>query len=121
MDLNGAVAVVTGGNGGLGQRICHALAREGVHVAVVYAQSRDQAEGVARELSSRYQAIEVLGRRPISQAGKASAQRPNRPRSVFGAGGVDTGRDGSYGARADHPPDDARSAVQTAASRFSAV
>ncbi len=55
MDLNGAVAVVTGGNGGLGQRICHALAKEGVHVAVMYAQSRDQAEGVARELTSRYQ------------------------------------------------------------------
>jgi 3-oxoacyl-[acyl-carrier protein] reductase len=55
MDLNGAVAVVTGGNGGLGQRICHALAREGVHVAVVYAQSRDEAEGVACDLAARYQ------------------------------------------------------------------
>jgi 3-oxoacyl-[acyl-carrier protein] reductase len=55
MDLNGAVALVTGGNGGLGQRICHALAQQGVHIAVMYAQSRDQAEGVARELASRYQ------------------------------------------------------------------
>jgi 3-oxoacyl-[acyl-carrier protein] reductase len=55
MNLNGAVALVTGGNGGLGQRICHALAREGVHVAVMYARSRDQAEGVARELTSRHQ------------------------------------------------------------------
>ena len=55
MDLKGAVALVTGGNGGLGQRICHALAKEGVHLAVMYAQSREQAEGVAHELASRYQ------------------------------------------------------------------
>jgi 3-oxoacyl-[acyl-carrier protein] reductase len=55
MDLRGAVALVTGGNGGLGQRICHALAQQGAHIAVMYAQSRDQAEGVARELTSQYQ------------------------------------------------------------------
>src|SRR6201993_3264642 len=55
MDLKGAVALVTGGNGGLGQRICHALAKEGAHIAVMYARSRDQAEGVANELKSRYQ------------------------------------------------------------------
>ncbi len=55
MELRGAVALVTGGNGGLGTRICHALAKEGAHIAVMYAQSRDQAEDVSRDLASRYQ------------------------------------------------------------------
>lgn len=55
MELKGTVALVTGGNGGLGQRICHALAKEGVNIAVMYAKSRDDAEAVARDLTSRYQ------------------------------------------------------------------
>ena len=55
MDLKGAVALVTGGNGGLGQRICHALAKEGAQIAVMYAKSSDQAEEVAGTLRGRYQ------------------------------------------------------------------
>jgi 3-oxoacyl-[acyl-carrier protein] reductase len=51
MDLKNAVAVVTGGNGGLGQRICHALAGAGANIAVVYAQSANEAGAVADEVS----------------------------------------------------------------------
>lgn len=50
MELKNAVAVVTGGNGGLGQRICHALAAAGANIAVVYARSAQEAEQVARDL-----------------------------------------------------------------------
>jgi 3-oxoacyl-[acyl-carrier protein] reductase len=55
MELRGTVALVTGGNGGLGQRICHALAAEGANIAVVYARSHEQSRDVARDLTSRYQ------------------------------------------------------------------
>jgi 3-oxoacyl-[acyl-carrier protein] reductase len=77
MDLKGAVALVTGGNGGLGQRICHALAREGAHIAVMYAKSRDQAESVASEMTSRYQvnahafACDITDDRLIGEVTKA--------------------------------------------------
>src|SRR5262249_18354765 len=54
MDLKNSVAVVTGGNGGLGQRICHALAAQGANIAVVHAQSGAEAEEVARDLAATH-------------------------------------------------------------------
>ena len=61
MQLKGTVAIVTGGNGGLGQRICHALARAGSDVAVVYAQSQDAAKSVAAELRKAGVRAEAMG------------------------------------------------------------
>jgi 3-oxoacyl-[acyl-carrier protein] reductase len=72
MELKGCTAIVTGGSGGLGQRICHALAVNGVNVVVNYAKSKDKAEAVASELSA-------LGVRAIAiQADVSSAAQVQR-------------------------------------------
>ena len=53
MDLKDTVSIVTGGSGGLGGRICHALADEGSHVAVVYNSRPENASAVASELRAK--------------------------------------------------------------------
>jgi len=53
MDLKNKVALVTGGNGGLGQRICHALANSGTHIAVVCGSKIDDASKVASSLREK--------------------------------------------------------------------
>ena len=59
MELRGCTAIVTGGSGGLGQRICHALAQRGVNVVVNYAESEALAKSVA-------EALKKLGVRAIA-------------------------------------------------------
>ena len=50
MELKGCTSIVTGGSGGLGHRICVALAQNGVNVVVNYAESVTKAKAVADEL-----------------------------------------------------------------------
>ncbi len=52
MELKGAVAIVTGCTGGLGQRIGRAFAEVGTQVAGVYVHSTGQAEAFAQEWSA---------------------------------------------------------------------
>lgn len=52
LDLSGKLALVTGSEGGLGEKIAIRLARNGANVIVHYVLSREKAEAVARELTS---------------------------------------------------------------------
>ena len=56
MELNGSVALVTGGSGGLGSVIAQTLATNGVDIVAGYRERRSEAEHVLS-------AIEDLGRR----------------------------------------------------------
>lgn len=50
MVLIGKTAIVTGSTGGLGWRICLALAKEGMNLCMVYKESREKAEFQAEEV-----------------------------------------------------------------------
>ena len=50
MELSNAVALVTGGSGGLGSQICRQLAGEGVRIAVAYRGGEKRADGVCHDI-----------------------------------------------------------------------
>ncbi|MEZ5843777.1 MAG: SDR family oxidoreductase [Hyphomicrobiaceae bacterium] len=60
--LDGKVAVITGGDSGIGRAIAVLFAREGADVALAYLDEHDDAEATAR-------AVEAEGRRAICLAG----------------------------------------------------
>lgn len=55
--LEGRIAVVTGGGGGMGSAICRRLAEAGMRVVLTYSRSRDQAEAVAASLPGAHLAV----------------------------------------------------------------
>ncbi len=52
MDVQGTVAIVTGGGTGIGRATALALAKRGAAVAVNYSRSRDEAEATARDIAA---------------------------------------------------------------------
>jgi 3-oxoacyl-[acyl-carrier protein] reductase len=59
LDLEGKIAVVTGGSRGIGKGIALALAEEGAHVAVFYRAKAEEAAGVIKE-------VEAMGRKGLA-------------------------------------------------------
>jgi 3-oxoacyl-[acyl-carrier protein] reductase len=53
MEIKGKTALVTGSTGGLGWRICSALADHGARLCMVYQNSKDKAEANRKELAAR--------------------------------------------------------------------
>ena len=49
--LQGKVAVVTGGGGGIGSAVCRKLAEEGTHIVIIYHQNKIDAETVLASLA----------------------------------------------------------------------
>ncbi len=86
MDLNGAVAVVTGGASGLGAAAARALAAEGAKVAILDVND-DLGEAVAGELGGIFAHCDVTGKDDVV-AGVDAAARLGEIRAVVNCAGI---------------------------------
>jgi NAD(P)-dependent dehydrogenase (short-subunit alcohol dehydrogenase family) len=66
--LEGQVALISGGDSGIGRAVAVAMAREGADVAIVYLDEHDDAQETAR-------LVEAEGRRALQIAGDIGSQR----------------------------------------------
>src|ERR1700755_2602233 len=68
MKVKDKIALVTGGNRGIGRGIVEVLAEQGAHVAVNYIEAREQAQEVVESVRSK-------GRRAIAVQGDVSKRK----------------------------------------------
>ncbi|HEY0594760.1 SDR family oxidoreductase [Sphingopyxis sp.] len=83
--LKGKVAIVTGGDSGIGRAVCALFAREGADIAIVYRSNRSDAEDTAEIVSGE-------GRRAIivkADVGKTSAGRKIVEKTIAKFGRLD--------------------------------
>ena len=94
MELRDAVAVVTGGTGGLGQRVCMAFAREGARIAVVDRLRLDQADRQERDLRRTgasdvmFAEADVTASGPVAQMVERIANQWGRIDVLVNAAGI---------------------------------
>ncbi|MDR1625187.1 MAG: SDR family oxidoreductase [Spirochaetia bacterium] len=69
MKLEGKVAIVTGGTGGLGWRICRKLAEAKMKIVLVYLQSKEKAESYAEDLRKSGSPAEAVQADVTTEAG----------------------------------------------------
>ncbi|MEU7742775.1 SDR family NAD(P)-dependent oxidoreductase [Nonomuraea sp. NPDC049158] len=75
LGLDGRIALVTGGTGGIGRAVAAALAAEGARVAITYRTDREGAEKLAAELDPAGSAAMAL---------PYSLEEPDSPAAVLG-------------------------------------
>jgi 3-oxoacyl-[acyl-carrier protein] reductase len=85
MNLEGKVAIVTGGTGGLGWRICKKLAARKMKVVLVYLNSKEKAETCAAELRKEGSAALAIQADVTTEAGIQAMMTA----ALAGFGGLD--------------------------------